>query len=149
MNGGGEGDGDDSDPARGDAGVGVPAAPDDLPQAPVPLGLPPLSATVTAAESWMHFSAAPMDSSGRIQDRRVVAILGWSCGDHLTITVIGSSVVVQRHAEGVFRMTATPYVALPAPVRSRCRLSAGTRVMLVADPGQDALVVHPPAGPDC
>ena len=28
---------------------------DDLPQAPVPLGLPPLSATVTAAESWMHF----------------------------------------------------------------------------------------------
>ncbi|MTD59087.1 hypothetical protein GKO32_34650 [Amycolatopsis sp. RM579] len=88
-------------------------------------------------------SVAPMESSGRIQDRRIVKLLGWAPGDRLTMAVIETSVVIRRREDGAFHMTTSPYVALPAPVRARCHLTAGCRVLLVPDPQQDALIVHP------
>ncbi|WIX76899.1 hypothetical protein QRX50_36565 [Amycolatopsis carbonis] len=40
-------------------------------------------------------------------------------------------------------MPRKPYVALPAPVRHGCGALAGGRLLLVADPVHDVLVVHP------
>ncbi|NKQ51965.1 hypothetical protein HFP15_03610 [Amycolatopsis sp. K13G38] len=90
----------------------------------------------------MYFGTALVDASGRIQDRRAAAVLGRQRGDSLAMTVVGSSAVIARRRDGVFTMTAKPYVALPAPVRARCAITAGARVLVVADAGQDALVVH-------
>jgi bifunctional DNA-binding transcriptional regulator/antitoxin component of YhaV-PrlF toxin-antitoxin module len=119
-------------------------SPDTVPRpaVAVPLALPLLR---TASPGSLYFGTARMDSSGRVHDRSAVAVLGWLPGDRLMITVVETSVVYQRRAEGVFAMTAKPYVVVPAPVRARCGLLAGSRVLVAVDPGQDALVVHPAA----
>jgi hypothetical protein len=110
--------------------------------AAVPLALPVLR---TASPGSLYFGAARMDSSGRVHDRSAVAVLGWLLGDRLTITVVETSVVYHRRVEGVFAMTAKPYVVVPAAVRARCGLGAGSRVLVAADAAQGVLVVHPPA----
>lgn len=96
-----------------------------------------------ASDGQRRFSTALLDASGRIQDRGVVTALGWRPGDRLLITRIGSSVVICRRGDGVFRMASKPYVVLPAAVRHGCGVLAGSRVLLVADLAQDVLVVHP------
>ncbi len=95
--------------------------------------------------SGLYFGTALVDSSGRVQDRTAVSVLGWARGDHLLVAVVGTSAVFQRRPDGVFAMTAKPYVVLPAAVRSRCVMPGGARVLVVADPDQDVLVVHSPA----
>ncbi|MDI5979850.1 hypothetical protein [Amycolatopsis magusensis] len=110
---------------------------------PVPMGLPPLR-ELTAADG-PRLSIALMDGAGRLQDRGAVAALGWRPGDRLLFTLVSRSVVIRRRPDGVFLMPRKPYVALPAPVRRACGALAGSRLLLVADPAQDVLIVHPEA----
>ncbi|WP_329060433.1 hypothetical protein [Amycolatopsis sp. NBC_01480] len=90
-------------------------------------------------------SIALMDGGGRLQDRGAVAALGWSPGDRLLITLVRTSIVIRRRPDGVFVMPRKPYVALPAPVRKGCGAMAGSRLLLVADPVHEVLIVHPEA----
>ncbi|UOZ05682.1 hypothetical protein [Amycolatopsis sp. WQ 127309] len=110
---------------------------------PVPMGLPPLRDL--GAVDGPRLSIALMDGGGRLQDRGAVAALGWSPGDRLLITLIQTSVVIRRRPDGVFVMPRKPYVVLPAPVRKGCGALAGSRLLLVADPAHDVLIVHPEA----
>jgi len=121
------------------------ATPDPEPVASpsVPMGLPPLR-DLQAADG-PRLSIALMDGGGRLQDRGAVAALGWSPGDRLLITLVRTSVVIRRRPDGVFVMPRKPYVALPAPVRRGCGALAGSRLLLVADPIHDVLIVHPEA----
>ncbi|MGC7101421.1 hypothetical protein ACPZ19_42680 [Amycolatopsis lurida] len=73
-----------------------------------------------------------------MQDRGAVAALGWSPGDRLLFTLVRGSVVIRRRPDGVFVMPRKPYVTVPAPVRRGCGALAGSRLLLVADPGQEA-----------
>ena len=109
----------------------------------VPMGLPPLREL--GAADGPRLSIAVMDGGGRLQDRGAVATLGWEPGDRLLITVVKTSVVIRRRDDGVFVMPRKPYVALPAPVRRGCGALAGSRLLLVADPVHDVLIVHPEA----
>ncbi|MET8854527.1 hypothetical protein [Amycolatopsis sp. NPDC004625] len=110
---------------------------------PVPMGLPPLRDL--GAVDGPRLSIALMDGGGRLQDRGAVAVLGWQPGDRLLITLVQTSIVVRRRSDGVFVMPRKPYVALPAPVRRGCGALAGSRLLLVADPAHDVLIVHPEA----
>lgn len=110
---------------------------------PVPMDLPPLRDLGTA--DGPRLSIALMDGGGRLQDRGAVAALGWSPGNRLLITLVRTSVVIRRRPDGVFVMPRKPYVALPAPVRRGCGALAGSRLLLVADPVHDVLIVHPEA----
>lgn len=112
-----------------------------VPSAPVPLGLPTLTASSDADRA--RLSMAVMDAAGRLQDRGAVATLGWGVGDRLLITLVRTSVVIRRRPDGVFVMPRKPYVVLPAPVRKAVGARAGSRLLLVADPGNDVLIVHP------
>ena len=108
---------------------------------PVPMGLPPLR-DLHAADG-PRLSIALMDGGGRLQDRGAVAALGWNARDRLLIPLVRTSVVIRRRPDGVFVMPRKPYVALPAPVRRGCGALAGSRLLLVADPVHDVLIVHP------
>ncbi|AUI64453.1 hypothetical protein B1H26_18535 [Amycolatopsis sp. BJA-103] len=88
-------------------------------------------------------SIAVLDAGGRLQDRGAVAALGWNTGDRLLITLVKTTVVIHRRADGVFVMPRKPYVCLPATVRRACGVDAGARMLLVADAEHDVLVVHP------
>src|SRR2546421_10395099 len=110
---------------------------------PTPMDLPPLR-DLHAADG-LRLSIALMDGGGRLQDRGAVAALGWNPGDRLLITLVQTSVVIRRRPDGVFVMPRKPYVALPAPVRKGSGALAGSRLLLVADPAHDVLIVHPEA----
>ncbi|MFB9905534.1 AbrB/MazE/SpoVT family DNA-binding domain-containing protein [Allokutzneria oryzae] len=51
--------------------------------------------------------------------------------------------VVHAVPSGVFAVTKQGHLRLPASVRHCCGLVPGDRVLLVADPDQNLLVVHP------
>ena len=91
----------------------------------------------------LRYGMGRVDSSGRVLDRSLVDALGWGRGDRLHLTLVAGSVVVHRHPTGVFTLTSQRYLVLPAPVRKRCGLTTGERVLLAADPRHGIVVVHP------
>lgn len=88
---------------------------------------------------------AAIDCNGRVVEATVLAALGWSPGTRLDIRVCGGLVLVTADEQAVFQLTRPGQLRLPAPVRHRCALVPGCRVLLVADPAAARLVVHPPA----
>ena len=105
-----------------------------------PLDLPALRDLETAAAP--RLSIALMDDRGRLQDRGAVTTLGWQPGDRLLITLIRTSVLIRRRADGV-SILRRPYIALPAPVLRECGARPGSRLLLVTDPAQQVLRIHP------
>ncbi|WP_337821897.1 hypothetical protein [Amycolatopsis sp. A1MSW2902] len=98
-----------------------------------------------AAAGGPRLSIAVIDAGGRLQDLGAVAALGWRPGDRLLITLVKTSAVIRRRSDGAFVMPRKPYVGLPTAVRRACRTVLGSRLLLVAGPSQDVLVVHPEA----
>jgi hypothetical protein len=91
------------------------------------------------------YGLTTMDDRERLADHAVVRALGWGSGTRLDIHESGGMVLVRADRQGVFSVTGQGYVRLPATVRHWCALTPGDRVLLVADPDQGLLVVHPPA----
>ena len=74
--------------------------------------------------------------------------LGWSAGLRLDIHETGGILTVLRDLEGVYQITTQGHLRLPAPLRHRCGLQTGDRVLLAADPDRSQLAVYPPAALD-
>ncbi|MEV7099775.1 AbrB/MazE/SpoVT family DNA-binding domain-containing protein [Amycolatopsis sp. NPDC051045] len=69
--------------------------------------------------------------------------LGWHDDVRLTVTVVGTSLLMRRDPAGVFELGKRRMVVLPIVLRRRCGISAGDDVFMVADPARGVLVVHP------
>jgi hypothetical protein len=54
-------------------------------------------------------------------------------------------VTIAPRLDGLFAVTRQGHLRLPAAARHRCGLHAGDRVLLVADPARQRLVIFPPA----
>ncbi|MFG2050410.1 AbrB/MazE/SpoVT family DNA-binding domain-containing protein [Micromonospora sp. NPDC048935] len=91
---------------------------------------------------------AAIDISGRIADRVIVHVLGWTSETRLHIYEDAGLIVVRLSPQGVFTLTGQRHLHLPAAVRKWCGLKAGERVLLAADPTAGILIVHPPAALD-
>jgi hypothetical protein len=91
---------------------------------------------------------AAIDCNGRLADGTVIPSLEWAVDTRLDIRVRAGLVVVTADPQAVFRVTQAGQVRLPATVRHWCTVTAGGRVLLVADPAAGRLVVHPPAALD-
>ena len=87
---------------------------------------------------------ATMDCNGRLAEATVIAALDWAVGARLNIDVRAGLVVVSAAPEAAFTITQAGQVRLPAPVRHRCQLAAGDRLLLAADPDTGTLVIYPP-----
>lgn len=107
-----------------------------------PLPLPTVPTPRTGAAV---YGLAAVDCRGRVADCTVFAALGWVAGTPLAISVTDGTLVIGTDPCGVFGMTSQGHLRLPAPVRHRCGLASGDRVLLVAYPARDVLLVHPPA----
>jgi hypothetical protein len=75
------------------------------------------------------YGVGRIDASGRIADRMVTCVLGWRCGDRLTLTAEAGVVIARREPGGMVTVPARSRIMIPAPLRRRCGLRAG-------DPGQ-------------
>jgi len=108
----------------------------------------PLAQHPAARTSATVYGLAILDCRGRLADRAVLRALGWQAGTRLEIRATGGMLVIHADPLGRSRVTAAGHLRLPAPIRNRCGLSGGDRVLLAADPTRARLVLHPPAALD-
>ena len=94
------------------------------------------------------YGLAVMDRYGRLAERAVLHALGWAPAQALTFTVVLRSVLVVPAIEARSKIGADLYLRLPVGVCRACRLAAGDRVLLVADPTAGRLLLHPPVALD-
>jgi hypothetical protein len=89
-----------------------------------------------------------LDDRGRLADRTIMQVLGWSAGLRLNISETRELLVIRSQEHGEFQVTGQGYLRVPAPLRHRCGLQSGDRVLLAADPRQGQLVIYPLAALD-
>jgi len=89
---------------------------------PLPLARPARSVPEEVA-----YGIARVDASGRICERAIITALGWAGGDRLTFTAESGVVTVRRDPGGMVTLPGRAYIPMPAALRHRCGLQAGTR----------------------
>jgi bifunctional DNA-binding transcriptional regulator/antitoxin component of YhaV-PrlF toxin-antitoxin module len=94
------------------------------------------------------YGLSALDDRGRLADRTIMQVLGWSAGLRLHIEETRGLLVIRSHEQGEFHVTGQGHLRVPAPLRHRCGLQTGDRALLTADPRRDQLVVYPPAALD-
>jgi bifunctional DNA-binding transcriptional regulator/antitoxin component of YhaV-PrlF toxin-antitoxin module len=108
----------------------------------------PLPSLVAGRTSTVVYGLAAIDDRGRVADRVVLRSLGWSAGLRLDIRETAGVLTVTVDSDGGYQITNQGNLRLPAPLRHRCGLAAGDRVLLAADPDLSRLAIYPPAALD-
>jgi hypothetical protein len=94
------------------------------------------------------YGLAAVDDRGRVADRVVMRALGWPAGQRLAIDETCGVLTAHTDPYGAYQITGQGNLRLPAPLRHRCGLAPGDRVLLAADPERSRLHVYPPAALD-
>jgi hypothetical protein len=94
------------------------------------------------------YGLAVLDRYGRLAERTVLRAMGWGPGQQLTLTLLAASVLATPCPGSTVRVGNDGYLRLPIGVRRACRLVAGDRMLLVAEPPAGRLLLHPPAALD-
>jgi hypothetical protein len=81
---------------------------------------------VPAVPDDVVYGTGRIDESGRVADRAMTGALGWQPGDRLTFTAAAGVVIARRDPAGMVTMPAKPYLVIPAALRRRCGLRAGS-----------------------
>lgn len=98
--------------------------------------------TVPSPATWTY-AIARVDRSGRVSEQSIVDELGWTVDDALSLTAVGAGFVTYRRAaEGLYYLTPRREVRVPAPVRARCGIVRGDRLLLAACGAQETLVIY-------
>lgn len=105
-------------------------------RAPLPMSPPPgprrplpLATVSTPPTCTVRYGMSALDSGGRINDRVIADVLGWTPGTAVTDSPTKERVVVVRpDAGGHLRYTPSGNLRLPATIRHRCQLQAGERL---------------------
>ncbi|MFG1611050.1 hypothetical protein [Actinoplanes sp. NPDC049265] len=106
-----------------------------------PLPLADLGAPVMATP--IAYALSAVDRSGRIADRGIVRALGWTPRQHLDVRVYRGTVVARPKAGATGRVDRRGFLLLPLPVRRRCELHPGDRLLLAADLDAGVLTGYP------
>ena len=93
----------------------------------------------------IQYTLTTVGANGRLGDRAVVRCAGWSAHTRVDIREDHGLITVTADPGGSFQVSAQGFLLLPATVRHWCRLRAGDRVLVVANPATPGLVIHPPA----
>ena len=108
----------------------------------------PLPSLITRRTTALVYGFSALDDRGRLGDRTIMLALGWSAGLRLDISEIRGLLVIRSQQHGEFHVTGQGHLRVPAPLRHRCGLEPGDRVLLAADPRQGQVVIYPPAALD-
>jgi hypothetical protein len=105
-----------------------------------PLTLPRLAPTRSTSATYA-FAAA--DINGRLCAPGVFDALGWKPGACLGLREAQGLLVVDSDHSGKLTINSRGHLRLSAAARRWCGVTAGSRVLLVAEPAMDRLVIHP------
>jgi hypothetical protein len=120
-------------------------------QSPLPptRGLPVARLVSPADNGSTHYVVTAIDVWGRLADRSPLRTLQWRPGLSVAMSVVhGVVVVIASRRATQQAITRQGHLRLPASVRHLCRLAAGDRLLVVACPDRDLLVVYTMAALD-
>jgi hypothetical protein len=120
-------------------GIGVTLRP--MPGLPIPV--PPDA----ARGAGIRCVVTPVDRDGRLADRSALTFMGWAAGQAVELAIEPGPIVVARTGRTV-RINPRGHLRLPLTVRRSCRVSAGDRVLVVANRRRGELLVIPMATVD-
>ena len=108
----------------------------------------PLPTLIAQRRSPVVYGLAALDCHGRVADRTVMQALGWSAGLRLDLGEHQGVLTARPDPCGPVAVVRPGHFRLPAPLRHRCSLQTGDRVLLAADPARSRLLIYPPAALD-
>jgi hypothetical protein len=94
------------------------------------------------------YGFAVVNDRGRIAAQPVIQAMGWQPGTPLEIRDTAGLILIIADPDGASRVSGDGHLRLPAVVRHWCGLTPHSRVLLVAEPAEGRLVVHPAASLD-
>ena len=115
---------------------------------PVPLEVPALSRLDLPADARPEpflLDVARLDASGRFCSRSLLTALAWAPGHPVDLKIDIEAVVIGTCGAGRQAVGSRGELTLPMSARMLAGLDADARVVLVAVPVRDLLIVHPPA----
>lgn len=108
-------------------------------------GLPvPRLESVTSA-STLSFRTTTVDDRGRVGVRAPLRELGWAVGSELACRLVDGVIAVSPATTSGYRIGGRGHLRIPAALRHRCRLTPGSRVLVVAYRDTELLEIHPSA----
>lgn len=111
-------------------------------------GLPLVGLLDTQTDGTRYCAATIIDDRGRLADRAALRAMNWNAATAITISTIPRSGIVLVRSRGGHSVTQQGFLRLPADIRHACRISAGDRLLVVAHPDEQALVIYTPFGLD-
>ena len=106
-----------------------------------PLPLPQLRSA--AAATSVVYALTALDRNGRLADRSILRVLDWLAGLRLDIREHAGVITARPAADGAGWVDARGFLQIPLTIRRWCRLTAGDRLLLAADPGAGVLLGYP------
>jgi hypothetical protein len=85
---------------------------------------------------------AAVDHSGRVRDTVVFGVLGWEPGERTEVGVRAEVLLVRRVQRGGAVIDARGRVFLPGAACAQLGIAVGERLLVVAVPDRDLLIVH-------
>ncbi len=119
--------------------------PDPVPPTSVPVPLPVLptpSPALLPASEGLLIGVAAVDHSGRVGDRLLITALGWRPGDRTEVQMLPGAAMLRRSPHGRSQVDSRGHVFVPAAIRTLLDVPAGGRMVLLAVPDRDLLVIH-------
>ncbi|WP_306209580.1 hypothetical protein [Actinoplanes sp. RD1] len=107
-------------------------------------GLPLAQLLDLNANDDRYFAVTTLDDRGRLADRAPLRALNWDIGTALTLTADAEAGVISVNRGGDITIARPGRLHLPAAVRHACRLRAGVRMLVVAEPSADRLIAYLP-----
>ncbi len=108
---------------------------------PAVIPIPPVP--VTYPEPSLELGIATVNADGRVREKKlIVDDLGWSSRDRTSTRIVADGIVVHRTQEGGDGVDSRGQVLIPASPRALYGIAVGDRVVLVAVPEHEVLVVH-------
>ncbi|WP_344616874.1 hypothetical protein [Dactylosporangium salmoneum] len=86
--------------------------------------------------------ATTVDARGRLADGSPARVLGWSPGQLLTIVVTAGVVQLATAQDSALALTKQGYLRLPSEIRHAIGLVQGDRVLAVARPALDTVMIY-------
>jgi len=89
------------------------------------------------------FHTTTVDDRGRVGVLAPLRELGWNTGSVVSCRLVDGVIAVSPSESDGYRIGRRGYLRVPAPLRHRCRLTPGSRVLVLAHRGMALLEIYP------
>jgi hypothetical protein len=95
-----------------------------------------------------YCAATAVTNRGRLADRTLVKTMEWSAATAITIDMLPEAGIIVVTRGGSDSITRDGYLQLPADIRHGCHIRGGERLLAVARPSHNIVVVYTPCALD-